>query len=101
MAYNSQMKSPEIRSLLAVYFRVVATATILAAGCIGQVGDSKNVQTRVASGTRLVTLGTAGGPLPTKDRTQAANLLSVNGTHYVIDVGDNVTRRIVQAGADF
>jgi ribonuclease BN (tRNA processing enzyme) len=55
----------------------------------------------VAPGTRLVTLGTAGGPLPIKDRTQAANLLSVNGTHYVIDAGDNVTRRLVQAGADF
>lgn len=54
-----------------------------------------------ATGTRLVTLGTAGGPLPRKDRTQSSNLLIVNSTLYVIDAGDDVTRRIVQAGYDF
>ncbi|HEX9466025.1 MAG TPA: MBL fold metallo-hydrolase [Alphaproteobacteria bacterium] len=53
------------------------------------------------TGTHLITLGTAGGPLPRPDRTQSSNLLVVNGTLYVIDAGDNVTRRIVQAGADF
>lgn len=51
--------------------------------------------------TRLITLGTAGGPLPRTDRTQSCNLLIVNGTLYVVDVGDNVTRRIVQAGQNF
>jgi ribonuclease BN (tRNA processing enzyme) len=54
-----------------------------------------------ATGTKLITLGTRGGPLPTKDRSQSSNLLIVNGTLYLIDAGDNVTRRIVQAGADF
>jgi ribonuclease BN (tRNA processing enzyme) len=51
--------------------------------------------------TTLITLGTRGGPLPDKDRAQAANLLIVNGTLYLIDAGDGVTRRIVQAGYDF
>jgi ribonuclease BN (tRNA processing enzyme) len=54
-----------------------------------------------AKGTRLVVLGTGGGPLPRKDRTQTSNLLVVNGALYVVDAGDNVTRRIVQAGEDF
>jgi ribonuclease BN (tRNA processing enzyme) len=54
-----------------------------------------------ASGTRLITLGTRGGPLPTKDRAQSSNLLVVNGTLYLIDAGDGVTRRIVQSGNDF
>jgi ribonuclease BN (tRNA processing enzyme) len=54
-----------------------------------------------ATGTRLITLGTRGGPLPTKDRAQSSNLLVVNGTLYLIDAGDGVTRRIVQAGYDF
>ena len=54
-----------------------------------------------SSGTRLVTLGTAGGPLPRKDRAQSSNLLLVDGTPYLIDAGDGVTRRIVQAGYDF
>jgi hypothetical protein len=51
--------------------------------------------------TTLITLGTRGGPLPTKDRAQSSNLLVVNGTLYLIDAGDGVTRRIVQAGYDF
>ena len=52
-------------------------------------------------GTTLITLGTRGGPLPTKDRAQSSNLLVVNGTLYLIDAGDGATRRIVQAGYDF
>jgi len=53
------------------------------------------------TGTRLITLGTAAGPLPTKDRAQPSNLLIVNGASYLVDAGDNVTRRIVQSGSDF
>jgi ribonuclease BN (tRNA processing enzyme) len=54
-----------------------------------------------ATGTQIITLGTRGGPLPTKDRAQSSNLLVVNGTLYLIDAGDGATRRIVQAGYDF
>lgn len=54
-----------------------------------------------AKGTRLITLGTAGGPMPRKDRAQSSNLLVVNGALYLIDAGDGVTRRIGQAGYDF
>ncbi|MBV8534489.1 MAG: MBL fold metallo-hydrolase [Alphaproteobacteria bacterium] len=82
------------------------TTIILAALCgIALAGTPAAAQTKasapVATGTRLITLGTAGGPLPRKDRTQSCNLLIVNGTLYVVDAGDNVTRRIVQAGQDF
>ncbi len=48
----------------------------------------------------LITLGTAGGPSPRPDRAQTSNLLTVNGTHYVIDAGDGVSRRLVRAGVD-
>ena len=51
--------------------------------------------------TALITLGTRGGPLPDKERTQSSNLLIVNNTLYLVDAGDGVTRRIVQAGYDF
>jgi len=51
--------------------------------------------------TVIVTLGTAAGPIPRVDRTQSSNLLVVNGTPYLVDAGDNVTRRIVQAGYDY
>ena len=54
-----------------------------------------------ASNTLLITLGTRGGPLPTRGRTQSANLLVVNKALYLIDAGDGVTRRIVKSGYDF
>jgi ribonuclease BN (tRNA processing enzyme) len=50
--------------------------------------------------SRLITLGTAAGPSLRPDRVQSCNLLTVNRTHYVVDVGDGVARRIAQAGVD-
>jgi ribonuclease BN (tRNA processing enzyme) len=51
--------------------------------------------------TTLITLGTAGGPLPRADRAQSSNLLIVNGALYLIDAGGGVTGRIVQSGSNF
>jgi ribonuclease BN (tRNA processing enzyme) len=50
------------------------------------------------TGTQLITLGTGGGPPPRAHQAQSSNLLTVNGTHYVIDAGDGVARRIAKAG---
>jgi ribonuclease BN (tRNA processing enzyme) len=50
--------------------------------------------------SRLITLGTAGGPTTRPDRAQSSNLLTVNGTHYVVDAGDGAARRIAQAGVE-
>src|SRR5213596_857378 len=52
------------------------------------------------AGTRLITLGTSGGPPPRAGRAQSSNLISVNGTHYVIDAGDGVARRIAKSGVN-
>lgn len=46
----------------------------------------------------LITLGTAGGPSLGRHRAQSSNLLTVNGTRYVIDAGDGVARRLARAG---
>ena len=51
--------------------------------------------------TTLITLGTAGGPLPRADRAQSSNLLIVNSALYLIDAGGGVTGRIVQSGSNF
>jgi ribonuclease BN (tRNA processing enzyme) len=51
--------------------------------------------------TTLITLGTAGGPLPRADRAQSSNLLIVNGALYLIDAGGGVTGRVVQSGNNF
>ena len=55
---------------------------------------------QLKSGTRLITLGTRSGPPPRAGRAQSSNLLTVNGTHYVIDAGDGVARRLAKAGIE-
>ncbi len=47
--------------------------------------------------TRLITLGTLGGPNPRAKRAQTSNLLIVDGELYVIDAGDGVARRLAKA----
>src|SRR5689334_2857361 len=47
--------------------------------------------------TRLITLGTLGGPNPRAKRAQTSNLLIVDGEYYVIDAGDGVARRLAKA----
>lgn len=50
------------------------------------------------AGTRLITLGTSGGPNPRAHQAQSSNLLIVNGVLYVIDAADGVARRLAKAG---
>jgi len=78
-----------------------AAAWIGLAGLADRAATQNSAAEAQASNTVIITLGTRGGPLPTKDRAQSSNLLVVNGTLYLIDAGDGVTRRIVQAGYDF
>jgi ribonuclease BN (tRNA processing enzyme) len=48
--------------------------------------------------TKLILLGTAGGPRPRKSRSAAAQVVIANGTTYVVDCGDGVARQLVLAG---
>jgi ribonuclease BN (tRNA processing enzyme) len=51
------------------------------------------------SGTRLVLLGTGGGPRVTaKGRAKPATLIVANGIPYVVDCGDGVALQLVRAG---
>ena len=50
------------------------------------------------TGTRLITLGTRGGPIPMVGRAQSSNILIVNGALYIVDAGEGVTRRLTRAG---
>src|SRR5215510_12647164 len=78
-------------------------AVCLLMGLLGAVFAMDRVAAQIApaSGTQLITLGTAGGPLPRADRAQSSNLLVVNGALYLIDAGGSVTSRVVQSGHDF
>ena len=50
--------------------------------------------------SKLVLLGTAGGPTPKRDRSAPANAIVIGDDIYVIDCGDGVARQMVLAGLD-
>jgi ribonuclease BN (tRNA processing enzyme) len=52
----------------------------------------------VQSRTRLILLGTGGGPRPHKVRSAPAQVIVTNNAAYVIDCGDGVARQLVLAG---
>jgi ribonuclease BN (tRNA processing enzyme) len=51
-----------------------------------------------ASGTRLILLGTGGGPTPKRRRSAPAQALLVGDRTYIIDCGDGVGRQLALAG---
>lgn len=51
-----------------------------------------------AAKSRLILLGTGGGPTPKPNRAQPAQVIVVNGAAYVIDCGNGVARQMVLAG---
>jgi ribonuclease BN (tRNA processing enzyme) len=48
--------------------------------------------------TRLILLGTGGGPRPRRTRSAPAQAVVVNDAVYVVDCGDGVARQLVLAG---
>ena len=48
--------------------------------------------------SRLILLGTGGGPTPKPNRSAPAQVIVVNGVSYVIDCGNGVARQMVLAG---
>ena len=50
------------------------------------------------AGTRLILLGTGGGPRPKKNVSAPAQVIVAGGVPYVVDCGDGVARQFVAAG---
>jgi ribonuclease BN (tRNA processing enzyme) len=48
--------------------------------------------------TRLILLGTGGGPRPRTNRIASSQVILVNDSVYVVDCGDGVARQLVAAG---
>jgi ribonuclease BN (tRNA processing enzyme) len=60
--------------------------------------QTKDVATSLSkSGTRLVLLGTGGGPRPNKMRAQSSWVVLVNDIPYVVDCGEGVSRQLAFA----
>ncbi|MCI2261423.1 MBL fold metallo-hydrolase [Xanthomonas indica] len=49
-------------------------------------------------GTKLILLGTKGGPTPSALRAAPANVLLVDGQPYVVDCGNGVAQQLTKAG---
>ncbi|QNK03709.1 MBL fold metallo-hydrolase [Dyella telluris] len=73
-----------------------ATGLALAAGALSPWRVRANASPR----SRLILLGTAGGPTPKADRAAPASAIVVDGVTYVIDCGNGVARQMVKAGLD-
>src|SRR5262249_14982832 len=102
---NGRAGGPESReAMMQALSKLVAAEAVtiafvaLAHPAIAQtVGEGPAAKT----GTRIITLGTRSGPNPTVGRAQSSNLLVVNGTRYLIDAGEGVTRRLTRFGSNF
>src|SRR3954454_2692459 len=55
-------------------------------------------QTRPAPRSRLILLGTAGGPTPKKTRSGPSQIIVIGDRGYVVDCGDGVARQMMIAG---
>lgn len=86
------------------------TAPVLLAILIGAVAMPDAGAAEALSGTaplpkstitRLITLGTQGGPRGSAERAQPSNVLIVRDTPYLIDAGDGVIRQLYKAGISF
>lgn len=73
--------------------RVTAVALLLASFTAAAVPS-------VCSPLRWVTLGTAGGPVPTVDRSEPANLLIAGNDRILVDTGDGTVAQLARLGMD-
>jgi ribonuclease BN (tRNA processing enzyme) len=76
--------------------RFLAKAAVLAPSIELLAGRPSRPPSR--SGTRLILLGTAGGPRPRPTRGAPAQVIVANGSAYVVDCGNGVARQLVIAG---
>jgi ribonuclease BN (tRNA processing enzyme) len=77
--------------------RLFAVGSIALLGLGGMAGRLSAEQTPTTQ-TRLILLGTAGGPSPKQTRSAPANAVVVNDAIYVVDAGNGVARQLVLAG---
>jgi ribonuclease BN (tRNA processing enzyme) len=85
-----------LQKLSSVLFAILISINIFAFARESMAQSSEALLPK--KGTRLLTLGTRGGPFPTVGRSQSSSVLIVNGALYLVDAGPGVTRRLTRAG---
>jgi ribonuclease BN (tRNA processing enzyme) len=72
-------------------------AAALAAAAVAQPLGALAADEPAKGKSRLILLGTAGGPTPKPNRAAPAQVVVVNGQSYVVDCGNGVARQLVLA----
>ncbi len=72
--------------------------TFLTAATLGAALRPVRSPFRQTSRTRLILLGTGGGPRPRVDTMASAQVIVIRDRLYVVDCGDGVARQLVRAG---
>lgn len=80
-------------------FLAQSAALTIAVPAVGAQAPPPDV--RSSTGTRLVLLGTGGGPSPKPDRSAPAQAIIVGDAVYVVDCGNGTPRQYVRAGLTF
>ena len=83
------------RQFLSTSLGATAAGVLLAGNVFGQKKDESVPPER--KGTRLILLGTGGGPRPNKLRNQSSWVVVVNNVPYVVDCGGGASRQMVMA----
>lgn len=71
---------------------------LMASAAVLRAATLPHVRARALSPSRLILLGTAGGPTPKPNRAAPSQVIVVNGASYVIDCGNGVARQMILAG---
>ncbi len=71
---------------------LASVAALIGTACLPGRGEAQHTR------TRLILLGTGGGPRPRAASSAPAQVIIANGAAYVVDCGDGVARQLVLAG---
>src|SRR5690349_12617245 len=71
------------------------------AGAASWTAQQAQAALKEAKGTRLVLLGTAGGPVAGRTREMTSHVMLSNGAAYVLDCGMGVTNQYARTGLSF
>ena len=77
---------------------LISGAALLAQPVLPALAADDAPRQNAAGRSRLILLGTGGGPTPKANRSAPAQVIIVNGASYVIDCGNGVARQMVLAG---
>ena len=79
----------------------LAFGTLMLAGVASPALAAESASDATCPMFRWTTLGTAGGPIPTEERSEPANLLDAGGMAILVDTGDGTVGQMARAGRSY